>query len=176
MAHVLFTPRLRLEPANPADVELLVGLGEPQGAPDPERVDRIRALVEANAERFLRHGFGLWLVRAGAAAVGWVGLRPRETALEPELLYGLARQGRGMGYASEAAGAVIDRLFGARDVTGVWAVTDPTNLASCRVLERIGLKLEFEGDFDGRPSRVYRMKRSQWRDPLRAGAGRARRR
>lgn len=167
-AHTLFTPRLRLAPATPADVELLALMRDTPGPPDPAHTERVRALVELNAERFPAHGFGLWLVRAADAVVGWVGLRPRETACEPELLYGLARDARGKGIATEAASAVLDRLFATPAVTGVWAVTDPANLASCRVLERLGLTLEFEGEFDGRSSRLYRLKRDRWRDPRRA--------
>jgi len=175
-SHALFTPRLRLTPAGADDVELLAGMHDAPGPPDVARTERVHALVAANAERFPEHGFGLWVVRAGPAAVGWVALRPRETALEPELLYGLDREVRGKGFASEAASAVLDRLFMTPDVTGAWAVTDPTNLASCRVLERLGLELEFEGEFDGRPSRVYRIKRDRWRDAHRVPAHGARRR
>ena len=65
---------------------------------------------------------------------------------------------------------MLDRLFVAPAVTGVWAVTDPTNLASCRVLERLGMRLDFEGEFDGKPSRVYRLARDGWRDPRRTTA------
>jgi RimJ/RimL family protein N-acetyltransferase len=48
-------------------------------------------------------------------------------------------------------------------------VTDPPNLASCRVLERLGMRLEHEGDFDGKPSRVYRLLRPQGPDAGAAG-------
>ena len=167
--HTLFTPRLRLSPATPDDVELLAAMRDTSGPPEPAHTERVRALVEANVERFAKHGFGLWVLRgsgdaASGGLVGWVGLRPRETPIEPELLYGLAHEARGKGFATEAAGAVLDRVFASDTVEGVWAVTDPTNLSSCRVLERLGLKLDFEGDFDGRHSRVYRLARERWRE------------
>jgi RimJ/RimL family protein N-acetyltransferase len=57
-------------------------------------------------------------------------------------------------------------------VTGVWAVTDPANFASCRVLERLGMRLEREGEFDGKPSRVYRLRRAEGR-PTREAPGAA---
>jgi len=178
--HTLFTSRLRLAPAALEDVELLAGMRDGPGAPEAGHTERVRALVAANPERFAAHGFGLWVVRASGegragAAVGWIGLRPRESPLEPELLYGLSSESRGKGFATEAAGAVLDRLFVAPAVTGVWAVTDPTNLASCRVLERLGMRLDFEGEFDGKPSRVYRLARDGWRDPRRTTARGARR-
>src|SRR5262249_13542847 len=107
----LSPPRLRLTPAAADDVELLVGMHDAPGPPDDARAERVRALVASNAERFAQHGFGLWVVRSGSAAVGWVALRPRESALEPDLLSGLAREGRGKGFATEAASARLDRLW-----------------------------------------------------------------
>jgi len=173
VAHTLYTARLRLVPATLEDVDVLAGMRDPPVASPAAHVERVRALLASNAEFFPAHGFGLWLVRAGEAAVGWIGLRPRESPVEPELLYGLAREARGKGYATEAAEAVLMKLFANPAVTGAWAVTDPTNLASCRVLERAGMKLEFEGEFDGRPSRVYRLKRDAWRERARARASAA---
>jgi RimJ/RimL family protein N-acetyltransferase len=158
-AHELTTARLVLRPAAPGDLDVLLAMRDATAAPDPTREARVRALLEANAAAFSAHGFGLWLVLEGLREVGFVGLRPRETASEPELYYGLASGDRGRGLATESVSAVIARHFTTPGATGVWAVTDPPNLASCRVLERLGMGLEFEGDFDGRPSRVYRLKR-----------------
>ena len=129
--------------------------------PDASRDARVRALVENNAAHFATFGFGLWLVNEGVNPIGFVGLRPRETAYEPELYYGLVPAARRQGFATEAAAAVIERLFGTPSVTGVWAVTDPDNVGSYRVLERLGMTLEHKGEFDGKPSRVYRLRRAQ---------------
>ena len=56
-----------------------------------------------------------------------------------ELGFTLARRYQGHGYATEAVRCVLDRVFG----TGVHAVTaefDPRNLASARLLERVGFR------------------------------------
>jgi RimJ/RimL family protein N-acetyltransferase len=163
------TGRLVLRPALPGDLGGLLAMRDADAAPDSAREERVRALLEQNAAQFATCGFGAWLVLADGREVGFVGLRPRESASEPELYYGLAPEARGRGFATESARAVIDRLFTAPAVTGVWAVTDPPNLASCRVLERLGMRLEREGDFDGRPSRVYRLRRPPGPDPGAAG-------
>ena len=168
--HAITTARLVLRPAHPEDLAALLAMRDESGTPDPTRETRVRALLEGNAARFATLGFGVWLVLDGARGVGFVGLRPRETASEPELFYGLVPDCRGRGYATESGAAVIERLFAAPAVTGVWAVTDPPNLASCRVLERLGLRLEREGEFDGKPSRVYRLGRPERYAP-RAGPG-----
>jgi RimJ/RimL family protein N-acetyltransferase len=53
---------------------------------------------------------------------------------------GPAAQGRG--YASEAAGALVDRLFDRLHVHRVAATLDPANVASARLLERLGFRYE----------------------------------
>ena len=171
-AHEIITARLVLRPALPADLGVLLAMRDATAAPDPTRETRVQALLEHNAAQFAALGFGVWLVLASGRGVGFVGLRPRATPAEPELYYGLAPGARGLGFATESGLAVIEWLFLAPAVTGVWAVTDPPNLASCRVLERLGMRLERECEFDGKPSRVYRLRRSHAHPP-RAGPGAA---
>ncbi len=54
-----------------------------------------------------------------------------------------AHQGRG--YATEAAGALVDRLFDRLHVHRVAATLDPANVSSARVLERLGFRYEGRG-------------------------------
>ena len=49
---------------------------------------------------------------------------------------------QGHGYATEAAGALVDRLFDRLHVHRVAATLDPANVASARVLERLGFRYE----------------------------------
>ncbi len=49
---------------------------------------------------------------------------------------------QGRGYATEAVGALIDRLFERLDLHRVSATLDPANVASARVLERLGFRYE----------------------------------
>lgn len=162
MRRTLTTARLRLRPAVPADLATVLAFRDDARPGRPGRDERVRALLDDNARQFEAHGFGLWLVEGEPGVVGWVGLRPRESASEPELYYGLVPEARGHGYGTEAARAVLARLFARPATTGAWAVTDPGNVRSCRVLQRLGMRLEREGEFDGVPSRVYRMSRADW--------------
>jgi RimJ/RimL family protein N-acetyltransferase len=111
------------------------------------------------------HGYSLWVLERSAAdsVIGWCGLRPREWPQEPELLYGLALAVRGQRLASEAVKAVVTWLFGRPEITGVWAVMAPSNIASARVSERVGLTLERRGEFDGLDSLIYRVSAADWR-------------
>ncbi|MEM7415702.1 MAG: GNAT family N-acetyltransferase [Gemmatimonadota bacterium] len=89
------------------------------------------------------HGFGLCLMldHAEDRVLGRVGLEPRVTDLgtEGELAWMLHREYRGVGYATEAAGALIE--WGrARGLARIYAETDPENAASIRVMSRLGMQ------------------------------------
>lgn len=76
--------------------------------------------------------------------------------------YTLAPEHQGKGFASEAAGALIDALFAAGEVHRVIASLDPANLASMRVLEQLGFT--FEGI-----ARKAEPIRGEWLDDMRFG-------
>jgi RimJ/RimL family protein N-acetyltransferase len=59
--------------------------------------------------------------------------------------YTLAPDSQGRGYATEAVGAVVDRLFEHLGLHRVAATLDPANLASARLLERLGFRYEGRG-------------------------------
>jgi [ribosomal protein S5]-alanine N-acetyltransferase len=108
-------------------------------APRTWSEDRLRD----SCSLFEEHGIGLWMVReAGRGELaGFCGflvipaLRP-----EPQLLYAVTGQRTGRGYATEMASAAIMR---ARNVAGfgdIYAGVDEPNVASRRVLEKLGFE------------------------------------
>ncbi len=56
--------------------------------------------------------------------------------------YTIARQHWGRGLATEAATAAMQWALDEHDLVVIWASTDPENLRSRRVLEKLGMKLE----------------------------------
>ncbi|WP_090606995.1 GNAT family N-acetyltransferase [Mycobacterium lentiflavum] len=68
--------------------------------------------------------------------VGAVGLRPLEN-LGPEVFYSLLPTSWGNGYATEAAGGVIDYALGGLGIAAVYAEVDAGNTASAAVIERL---------------------------------------
>ncbi|MBP6012464.1 MAG: GNAT family N-acetyltransferase [Alphaproteobacteria bacterium] len=56
--------------------------------------------------------------------------------------YVLAERFWGRGIASEAAGAVVDWVWARSEVKRIWATCHPDNVASARVLTKIGLVFE----------------------------------
>lgn len=100
------------------------------------------------------HGFGFWAVEAPgvAAFIGMVGLQrvgfAAPFAPAVEIGWRLDRTYWGRGYATEAARAALAHGFGPLGLTEVVSFTVPDNLASRRVMERIGMRRDPSGDFD----------------------------
>lgn len=76
---------------------------------------------------------------------------------EVELGYRLARPAWGQGYATEAARAVRDFAFTTLSIKRLIALIDPSNQASIRVAEKIGMRYEKKVMFEGytHPDHVY---------------------
>ena len=58
---------------------------------------------------------------------------------EAELGYRLRQDAWGKGYATEVAAALLDKAFSELDVRVVWGATMALNLASQKVMEKVGM-------------------------------------
>jgi RimJ/RimL family protein N-acetyltransferase len=78
--------------------------------------------------------------RAGGDFIGYCGLiTGRSTLEEPEIAYELLRSAHGNGYATEAASAVLAAAI-ATGRSRLWATVRSWNVASFRVLEKLGFE------------------------------------
>ena len=88
-----------------------------------------------------------------------------------ELGYLVVRERQGQGVAREALGALIGHLFGAEGKRRLYADADPDNLASNRLLERLGFTLEgrlrehWTTHIGRRDSLIWGLLAAEWRDP-----------
>lgn len=88
--------------------------------------------------------FGFWAMveKNTLNFVGWVSLRfADENPLAATLGYRLRKAAWGMGYATEGARALIDAGFRMSHIERVIATTYEENLASQRVMEKLGMTL-----------------------------------
>lgn len=167
----LATARLRLRPVAARDVDALHALWtDPQVRRwlwDDVVIARetAAARVAASQASFAASGWGLWALelRSDGALAGAAGLVEIDPALGPELVYSLHPAHQGCGYATEASRAVLDHAFGALDLARVPGRTDAPNLASARVLERLGMRFEGETLVSGNPHVCYAIARDEWR-------------
>jgi ribosomal-protein-alanine N-acetyltransferase len=78
---------------------------------------------------------------------------------------------RGKGYCSEAVKIMVDYLFLSKDTGRIQAQTDPRNIASQKVLEKVGFKKEgtlrrnFFMRGEWRDAYIYSILREEWKEP-----------
>ncbi|MGH7061707.1 MAG: GNAT family N-acetyltransferase [Stellaceae bacterium] len=109
---------------------------------------------ERQRDHWRQHGFGQWVVElpGEASFIGAVGLSrigyQAHFAPAVEIAWRLARAYWGKGYASEAARAALDFGFGELALAEIVAITNPANLRSRRVMERLAMTRSPQDDFD----------------------------
>ena len=82
-------------------------------------------------------GFGWWAIEAQGTPVGFAGIHEPPSHPEPELGWVLFEEGRGKGYATEAATAARDWWY-ARGETRIASNIDRDNAPSIAVARRMG--------------------------------------
>ena len=89
-------------------------------------------------------GWFQWAVelKSQRTLIGDVGVGLHDNLMQADLGFTFAPQYRGQGYATEAVRAVLERLFTLQGVRRVSAECDARNLASARLLERVGFTRE----------------------------------
>ena len=93
---------------------------------------------------YATHGFGLWLVqgKTDGVPVGICGLLKRDMLDDVDVGFAFLQQFQGQGFGLESARATL--LYG-RSILGlkrIVAVTQPENVGSIRLLEKLGLRYE----------------------------------
>jgi RimJ/RimL family protein N-acetyltransferase len=99
------------------------------------------ARVRESEALVARRGVGLWLVseKVSGALAGFCGfLEIPSVHAEPQLVYALVEQFTGKGYATEMARAAIDDARAHSGFAEIVAAADEVNVASIRVLEKLG--------------------------------------
>lgn len=121
-------------------------------------LDEARSLVEDSLTNFEQYGYGLWLVFARTDTkrlVGFAGCL-RSDIDTPSLVYGIHPDYWGYGYATEAASAVLKYTLETLNFPAVKADVDEANIASVRVLEKIGMEKTGSAVIDEKPLIYFR--------------------
>jgi [ribosomal protein S5]-alanine N-acetyltransferase len=174
----LRTARLRLRPFADADQDALFALQSNAAVlrywDAPPWTDRARAeRFVAACQRMADDGTGARLAidrLADEAFIGWCSVtRWNPDYRSAALTYCLDDAAWGHGYATEAAGALLQWAFDTLDLNRVQAETDTRNAASARVLEKLGflregtLREDCVVNGEVSDSWVYGLIRRQWR-------------
>ena len=104
--------------------------------------DARRYIQHGPTASYSQHGFGLWLVelRDSGDPIGICGLLKRDYLEHPDLGFALLPAFERRGFAYEAAHAVLNEAFSVMKFQKVLAISLPENLASIRLLKRLGFE------------------------------------
>lgn len=121
---------------------------------------QVQEKIQSYGTHWSRWGYGLCAVvhRRDDKVIGYCGLQHFDDIggrQEIEVGYRLNRQYWGCGYATEAAGAIVEFGFVALGLERMISMIDPRNLRSIRVAEKIGLHYEKDADCGGYVDRIY---------------------
>lgn len=162
--HFIFeTPRLFLRRFTEADAPLILQLNS-----DPEIVKYVHEPVlekEEQAENIIlniilpqyENSLGRWAIhtKENNAFIGWCGLKYRPERDEIDLGYRLLQNAWGKGYATEAAQHTLDHGFNVLNLQLITGRAHVENIASIKVLEKIGMQFIEQGIVDNCPVRTY---------------------
>ncbi len=145
---ILNTPRLRLEPYQESHFDGLLAMNS-----DPvvtrflqrtNTADEVREQIAKVQERWARLGYSWWaFIDRGTgqlAGAGCIQNLEGNEANPIEVGWRLRPEHWGKGFATEAGHAMLRFAFHHLDVPEVYAVADPGNQASVRVMQRLGMR------------------------------------
>jgi ribosomal-protein-alanine N-acetyltransferase len=151
------TSRLNLRPFSLDDAEPLFQILKTEGilqyfpSSDPPDLERVQKLIQRQIDHWDEHGFGWWAVEPlqNSGLIGWSGLQYLPDTDEIEIGYLLSKHYWGRGLATESATAGIDFGFDQLGIQEIIGIVHPENIASQRVLEKIGLKFHEKAEYFG---------------------------
>jgi RimJ/RimL family protein N-acetyltransferase len=173
------TSRLNLRPFAPADAgpfhQILCGKDVlryfPRSEPPPR--ERVEKWIQQVLAHWQAHGYGLWAVesRASGALMGRSGLQWLPETNEIEVDFLLGENFWGQGFATEAGQAGLRFGLEKLAVEFVVGIVHPENLASQRVLEKIGMTRRERACYFGMDCFRYTVDRPTLRQLYGAQAG-----
>ncbi len=162
---ILESARLRLRPMVEDDASFLVALlNEPAflrhvGDKGVCTVADALTYMAGPRESYRKHGFGLTVVESqeSESAMGICGLIKRDWLTNPDLGFAFLPEYSGQGYALEAAEMTLQHARDALSVERVLAIVSPGNVASLRLLRKLGFvdKGRIQPPADAQPSLLF---------------------
>lgn len=169
----LHTERLTLRPFMPSDAPTYNHLihSEPEvmrwlAGAAPLTLTQTRERFKYFAEQWISHGTGIWAMteRGNDEVIGHCGLLLIPGTDVIEIAYALGIPYWGKGYATEAARATLAWGFESRALPCIVGLSYEANLASRRVLEKIGMRYAGMTDrFYNTPLALYTLEREEYK-------------
>lgn len=129
-------------------------------------MDQIRNVIGMLQKQYRENGIARWAVvdKQTGECIGWAGLKYFNEPLNNhhnfyELGYRFKRKHWGKGFATEASNAILKYGFEHLDIDAIYAITDPKNVNSKKVLTKLGFDLIETFDYEGDPTDWFELKK-----------------
>ena len=159
---ILQTERLTLREITTGDAEFMLALlNDPSwikfiGDRGVRTIEQAKNYIDEKMIMSYRdHGFGLYVteLKENKTPIGLCGLVKRDSIEDVEIGFAFLPDFTGKGFGYESASATMEFAKKNLNIKRIVAITDPRNIKSQRLLNKIGLQFEktikFEGGSDG---------------------------
>lgn len=167
MTHLIETQRLSLRPWKPADAKAFIELCHQDGFCDftsgiyrDMTLEKALAFIEKEMTRFQESKVGRFAVfLKSGELVGVSGLFEMINEYDGsfEINYRFPKTYWGHGYGTEVAGGILNYARAALNIKELFAIVDPVNTRSQRVLEKIGMHFHTERTHKGMVQKVWKV-------------------
>ena len=108
--------------------------------------EQMKFTLQNFSKRWRERGFGYWCISEnnGSKMIGYCGFQYFDETRDVEISFAYFEDFWGRGYAAEAANAALKFGFEKLSLARVFGATHPQNVASRRVLEKLGMVFEKE--------------------------------
>ena len=132
-------------------------------------IDEITKVIEMLKKQYKENGIARWAVvdKLTNECIGWSGLKYFNQPLNKhnnfyELGYRFKKKHWGKGFATESSIAILDYGFANLNVDKIFAITDPKNANSKKVLSKLGFEFQETFDYEGDPTDWFELKKTTW--------------
>lgn len=132
-------------------------------------IDEITKVIEMLKLQYIENGIARWAVvdKLTNECVGWSGLKYYNQPLNNhnnfyELGYRFKKKHWGKGFATESAIAIVGYGFENLNIESIFAITDPKNVNSKKVLTKLGFEFQEAFDYEGDPTDWFELKKTAW--------------
>jgi len=130
-----------------------------------KNIEQTRDIIQFIRNQYVENGIGRWAMieKTTNNFIGWAGLK---LVKEPtnnycnyyDLGYRLNKNYWGRGFATEAAKTCVDYGINQLNLKHIYAIADENNIASKKVLEKVGLKFIETFNLEGTPHSWFHLK------------------
>ena len=130
--------------------------------PNPPSLDRVQSMLARQLTHWQEHGYGWWatVLRESQALIGWCGLQFLPEFVKTEVAYLLGKPYWGTGLGTEAARAAVQFGFETLELESILAIVHVDNVASRRVIEKLGMAFIEQTNLWGMECYRYQVERS----------------